>query len=264
MVTGTALLIAAGCGSASRIAVAHTIARTPSTIVAPDTTPAAIRISPLTPLDAERITPVDAAAILALGSNATRPAPDIAGHDMSSMSAEMPLSAADAPRFAEQWAAAQQAVPRYDTIEKAAAVGYVRASTPAGGIGTHWVLWPQVAKPFDPARPAMLLFDERKTPSVLVGFSYWVQSATIPDGFAGDSDMWHQHSGYCVVNGWLDREETKSPDDCSGTFIAGGDLWMLHAWVVPRYSNHAGNFAVFHRALCPPIAGTPDDLRCPT
>ena len=50
-------------------------------------------------------------------------------------------------------------------ITEATALGYVRATAPSGGIGTHWVLWSQIAKPFDPATPSMLLFDERRRPA---------------------------------------------------------------------------------------------------
>ncbi len=125
------------------------------------------------------------------------------------------------------------------------------------------MLWSQIAKPFDPAHPAMLLFDERKRPAVLVGYSYWVQSPTEPVGFAGANDQWHQHTGLCVVNGWVDREEAASPAQCAGTFLAGGDLWMLHAWVVPTAPDKLGKFATFNPNLCPPMALTPDIARCP-
>ncbi|MFM2079259.1 MAG: hypothetical protein RJA49_3149 [Actinomycetota bacterium] len=168
--------------------------------------------------------------------------------------------------FDAQLSAARGAAPRFSTIQKAAALGYVRASVPSPGIGTHWVLWSQIAKPFDPTHPAMLLFDEKRHPAVLVGYSYALQSPTLPEGFAGDNDQWHQHAGLCVdpISGWMIREGAASPDACSGTYIAGGDFWMLHAWVVPGWDNRQGRFAVFNPKLCPPAAGTPDIMRCPT
>jgi hypothetical protein len=173
------------------------------------------------------------------------------------------LFTGDAATFADQWLRAVASVPTYDSVAKALALGYVRASTPSAGVGTHYVLWPQIAKPFDPTRPAMLLFDEHRQPAVLVGYSYWLQSPTEPEGFAGYNDHWHQHTGLCVVNGWVDREEAAGPDTCAGTYLAGGDLWMLHAWVVPGYRNRNGRFANTNPALCPPKYGTPDILRCP-
>ena len=90
-----------------------------------------------------------------------------------------------------------------------------------------------------------------------------VQSPTEPEGFAGPNDHWHQHQGLCVVNGWVDRERVSGPDACAGTFLAGGDLWMLHAWVVPSFPDRLGKFATFNPVLCPPAAGTPDISRCP-
>ena len=90
-----------------------------------------------------------------------------------------------------------------------------------------------------------------------------MQSPTEPVGFAGTNDHWHQHTGLCVVNGWVDREEAASPARCAGTFLAGGDLWMLHAWVVPSFPDRLGKFATFNPVLCPPAVGTPDISRCP-
>jgi hypothetical protein len=232
--------------------------------VTPGSTPEVL-IGPLTPRDPGRISAADVAAIRQLGASSAG-VPTSAhdhGHADSGVEPEYPLLNGDAETFADQWLRAVASVPNYNTVAKATALGYVRASTPSAGVGTHYVLWPQIAKPFDPAHPAMLLFDERKQPAVLVGFSYWVQSATEPEGFAGYNDHWHQHTGLCVVNGWVDREEASSPSACAGTYLAGGDLWMLHAWVVPAYRNRNGRFANTNLALCPPKYGTPDILRCP-
>ena len=79
----------------------------------------------------------------------------------SARAPEATLSPADADRFAQQWAAAKAAVPSFDTTAKAAAAGYVLSSTSAPGVGVHWVNWQLISQPFDPARPAMLLFAEQ-------------------------------------------------------------------------------------------------------
>ena len=65
------------------------------------------------------------------------------------------------------------------------------------------------------------------------------------------------------MNGWTLREEAGSAAECPGTYLAGADLWMLHAWVVPGWENPLGRFANIHPALCPSRFGTPDVLRCP-
>ena len=205
----------------------------------------------------------EAEAIISLGSTgAGIPASDD-GHSHADTVGEVNLDAIEAPVFLRQWNAAQAAITAHDTQDEATALGYVRATAPAGGIGTHWVLWSQIAKPFDAAVPSMLLFDERRDPAVLVGYSYALQTPTTPDGFAGANDHWHQHRGLCVVDGWVVREQAAGPQACGGTYIAGGDFWMLHAWVVPGWSNRKGDFAPFNPKLCPPVVGTPDVNRCP-
>ena len=218
---------------------------------------------PVSQAGLERMSPDEEAAIIALGNTGVGPPASHEGHSGVDPVAEVQLTPADAAVFDSQWMAAQQAIPQRDTLEEAGALGYVRAAAPAGGIGTHWVLWSQIAKPFDPAMPSMLLFDERRQPAVLVGYSFALQSPTRPDGFAGSNDHWHQHIGLCVDNGWVVREQTVGPEACGGTYIAGGDFWMLHAWVVPGWDNRKGRFAPFNPKLCPPIAGTPDVNRCP-
>jgi hypothetical protein len=237
------------------------------------------RVGPLTPTDPNRVPFEQAAAIVALGARANRdaPAPDEAsggehaaghaehaGHTDAGPTTEVALSAADQAEFDRQWAAAVDAAARLATTEAAAAAGYVQSAAPGPGVGTHWVKWSLVDAPFDPAAPAMLLFDDHPDgTSELAGFSYWLLDDTAPEGFAGANDQWHQHTGICVVNGWVDREMA-APDACVGTFLGGADLWMLHAWVVPDRPNRWGTFAVMNPALCPTAAGTPDVARCPT
>jgi hypothetical protein len=176
--------------------------------------------------------------------------------------AEQPLDRAEATAFEQQWAAAVAAIPALDTIEEVADAGYVLSSLFAPGVGVHWVNWSTIAEPFDPAHPAMLLFSKVRDRDVLVGFSYWVRSAAAPDGFAGPNDVWHTHHGLCVVNGWVEREEVGSALQCPGEWLAGDDLWMLHAWVIPDYGNRWGRFALTNPRLCPAAVGHSDLATC--
>jgi hypothetical protein len=221
------------------------------------------RMGPLTPRDPTRIAPEQTAAIIRLAEEASHDRPAPGAMDMSGgEETTVPLPPADRERFDQQWAAAQDAVSRLDTAAEARAAGYTPAAVQIAGIGVHWVNWTLIDKPFDPAHPSMLLFDQRVQPARLVGFSYWIHAGA-PDGFAGGNDVWHQHTNLCIVNGWVDREMAATPADCAGSFLAGSDLWMLHAWVVPGRENRWGPFAVDNPALCPPAAGTPDIARCP-
>jgi hypothetical protein len=166
---------------------------------------------------------------------------------------ESPLPPDEQVRFDEQWSAATTAAVSLATPALAATAGYVQSSPQAPGVGTHWIDWSAIDAPFDPARPSMLLFDERPGRTArLAGFSYWTRSTPgPPDGYAGPNDTWHQHVGLCFVDGWLFRESMASRDDCGGDWLNGTDLWMLHAWVVPGLPNPDGRFAGRHRALCP-------------
>lgn len=209
-----------------------------------------------------RLQPGEKESIEALGATGAGPPIGHVGHSHDTVVAEIPLTGAIETEFNEQWAAAQSSVSEYDTLDEIKALGFVQASGPVAGIATHWTHWSQIAKPFDPTRPSMVLFDETRTPPVLVGYSYALQARDYPDGFAGPNDLWHQHTGICVNNGWVVREMSKGPEFCDGTFIAGGDFWMLHAWVVPGWDNRDGKFAPFNPKLCPPKEGTPDYARC--
>jgi hypothetical protein len=226
---------------------------------------AAVRIGPLTPTDPGRIPPEQVAAIDALAAAASPQPPDPHtghhGHGGGAPVSTSQLTSAERETFEAQWAAAVAAVTGLDTPEEATASGYTRAAVFGPGVGVHWVNWTLIDAPFDPARPAMLLFDERRGRNDLIGFSYWLRTDH-PDGFAGMNDVWHRHTDLCIVNGWVDRERSASVDDCAGSFLAGADLWMLHAWVVPELPNRWGDFSVLHPALCPPAAGAPDIARC--
>jgi hypothetical protein len=163
---------------------------------------------------------------------------------------ERALAGPEADAFSRQWAAAVAASGGLATPEQAAAAGYAQSSSQVPGVGTHWINWTLVDAPFDPARPSMLLFDE--TPgrrAHLVGFSYWVRSGSEPEGFAGANDGWHSHLGLCFVRGRLYLEGVPAALACPGTWLNGGDLWMLHAWVVPNLPNSDGRFAPAHPAV---------------
>ena len=223
----------------------------------------AFALNPLTPTDPNRITPAEARAIAALGDKADAALPAHASGHGEQRQPLVKLGANDQRTFDQQWAVAQRRAEQLATPEQAAAAGYVRAALQDPGVGTHWVKWSLVDGVFDPAQPEMLLFDERvgRTPQ-LAGFSYWVKSGHEPKGFAGANDAWHQHGGLCIVNGWVDREQSPPPPGCPGSWLAGGDMWMLHAWVAPRWTDMWGPFATLNPKLCPPIVGTPGIARC--
>jgi hypothetical protein len=241
----------------------------PSNASAPIPTADAVPLplAPLTPIDPTRLPPDQRAAISALAAVASPLFPAGAnghGHSHGGQQSIAPLAPAEQTELDREWATAAAAASQVDTAEKAHAAGYVIASTNAPGVGVHFVNWELIDRPFDPAKPSMLLFDMRGPEPVLAGFSYWLRSEQAPEGFAGANDHWHQHSGLCIVNGWVDREEVEGPNLCAGSYLGGRDLWMLHAWVVPGYRNRWGDFADTNPLLCPSVASSPDIARCPS
>jgi hypothetical protein len=242
------------------------IPEAPPAVAAPSSTVPAgpLPLAPLTPTDPGRIPAEQTAAVDALAAISSPLFPTNGhGHNHGGPATQAALGAADQATFDRQWAQAVAAAQQLDTVAKANAAGYVVASTNAAGVGVHFVKWSLIDRPFDPTAPSMLLFDLRRDPPVLVGFSYWVHSTDAPAGFAGDNDHWHQHSGLCIVNGWVDRENVAGPSLCAGAYLGGSDLWMLHAWVVPGYANRWGEFADTNPLLCPPVASTADIAQCP-
>lgn len=175
------------------------------------------------------------------------------GHDVFGPVDELPLSGDERKAFDEQWRAAVAASSNLVTPEQALKAGYSQAAPFNAGVGTHWIKWSLVGRPFDPASPAMLLYDGiAGRPVRLVGFSYWVESTQEPAGFAGPNDRWHRHSGLCFTrNGWLTDQQVPNSAACSGYWLGGGNLWMLHAWVVPGLPNIWGRFAPSNPYLCP-------------
>ncbi len=153
---------------------------------------------------------------------------------------------------------------QFRTTEDAQRAGYVMSANYDQGVGTHWTNWRLIDAPFDPTRPAMLLYGPRLGETRLVGFSYWVRTShpSGPSGFAGSADHWHRHYGLCFDrSGLLQREDVRSPRLCQGIYLNGEDMWMLHAWVVPGSPNTWGMFAALNPQLC--SRAVADIARCP-
>lgn len=217
----------------------------------------------LVPAPIDRLPPAEAAALLDLAAE-SGPIGAPPTHDHETVTLVNALPPEEQARFDEQIRMAVDAAKEFITIEDVIGAGYAQSAAQAPGIGTHWVKWSLIDRPFDSAHPAMLLFDQSALHDTrLAGFSYWVRSDTAPEGFVGPNDVWHRHSGLCFENGWLMRENVPSAAECAGQWLNGGDLWMLHAWVAPGVPNRAGLFAARNNDLCPPYwQQLPDVSKC--
>jgi hypothetical protein len=151
-----------------------------------------------------------------------------------------------------QLAAARGAAAKYPTLATATAAGYVVTPFKEEGVGVHAVDWGLV-RAFDPARPAMLLYDGTTPKSRLLALSYYIVSPPDrqPAGFVGPDDHWHNHIDICIRAGQL-LPTTHLPAACAaqhGTYLSGRNLWMLHAWVVKGEPNPWGLFATYNPRL---------------
>jgi hypothetical protein len=116
---------------------------------------------------------------------------------------------------------AKGAAGHYASAQTAQRGGYVLTSFFIAGFGTHWINWKYVNRPFDPAHPAMLLYDGDGTNARLVALSYYVRSDRgPPSGFAGANDLWHRHFGTCYAGGFLIGEQILTSDTCAKRCMA--------------------------------------------
>ena len=172
-----------------------------------------------------RLAPEDSAALDVLSTHTDVPPMNMADHE--GMGAEPPAwvgfaDAATKDAYDSQMAAAGEAARRYASATAATADGYVLASYFIPQFGVHWVKWSLVKQPFDPAHPAMLLYDGDGDHAHLVGLSYytWSPGNVPPEGFAGLNDLWHRHQGDCYGGGFVIGEQVMSPDTCAKIGLA--------------------------------------------
>jgi hypothetical protein len=201
----------------------------------------------------------EAVALAELARNRSTPVPEgeFHDHDHGLPGEAMPaLTPDEQETFDAQWASATAAVDHLDTLDEIEQAGYVVGSGHTDGAGVHYIKWSLVDRPFDPAEPSMLLFDQVKRGEEprLIAYSYWVTSDGPPEGFAGDEDRWHRHLGVCFENGYI-MDENMDRSDCGGDWVNGVDMWMLHAWVVPGLENDFGRFHTVNPLLCEHVCG---------
>jgi len=117
-------------------------------------------------------------------------------------------------------------------------------------IGAHYIKAANF-RGFDPAKPAMLLYDGTNPDSKIVGLSYATLSdpEKPPEGFAGPNDPWHKHDsngGLCMKGGVVVGAESTSEAECAargGTKSALHNLWMNHTWVADGWQSSWGLFS---------------------
>ncbi len=138
----------------------------------------------------------------------------------------------------KELAAVRKATAKYHDVNEAVADGYVQLSGHVPGMGAHFANLGLLDGVFSLAQPEILLYSltEGDGPK-LVAVEYGVVAPDPPDGFAGDSDVWHVHPASCHYGDGSEVEEA-NPDDCPETSPGGAplvlwhpDLWALHTWI---------------------------------
>lgn len=170
------------------------------------------------------------------------------------------VSEADFPVFKQQVEAVHQVALQFASPEDAKKAGYVITTSDVPFMGEHYLNYDLVKKGiFDPSRPQGLLYSKIGPGGAeqLVGVWFLlvpgingVTRDTEPQGFAGNLDLWHAHTGLCLVglSGASEKETKESCSAKSGTFVA--DLrWMMHVWVAPTQENPDGVFAYLNGDL---------------
>ncbi|MBI5288856.1 MAG: hypothetical protein HY873_07775 [Chloroflexi bacterium] len=170
------------------------------------------------------------------------------------------VTKADLPAMREQIKQAHAVAEQLNTPEKAAAAGYVNTTSDVPFMGQHYLNFEYVRDgKFDPTKPEGLLFSKIDGgPEKLVGVWFLqvpgiggVTREAEPAGFASNLDLWHAHTGLCLV-GFSGASEGETEASCvakGGRFTA--DLrWMMHVWVTPETSeNPDGVFAYLNNDL---------------
>ena len=137
-----------------------------------------------------------------------------------------PTAANPSHNLRHEIAQARQATARYHDISAALADGYVDIDVYVPMMGYHYLKPSLLDATFDPAKPELLVYaaDQQNNRLRLVAVEYAVPtnlSATPPEGFTGNEDVWHKNEEF--------------------------GLWTLHAWV--WFHNPNGMFAEFNPRL---------------
>jgi hypothetical protein len=137
----------------------------------------------------------------------------------------------------------------HPTAKDAREAGYVRVTGYVPGIAAHFMNFGYVDDTFEITKPEMLLYDGDDDDAAVVGLSYYItMDAEVEptQGFTGDEDRYHVHSGLCVGPGGVIGDSTTTDEECAdrgGRKALGSGNWMSHAWVVPGCESPWGVFS---------------------
>jgi hypothetical protein len=183
------------------------------------------------------------------------------------MGEEKPMTRAERTALARQVELTHATAKRLPTVAAALAAGYQRVGPYLPGIGAHFIqLGPAnfnvdgVVDDADIANPLAIIYEGTDPDDQIAGFMYYSMAKEMPEGFAGDNDVWHYHEDLCLkytANAidapyGLDHSATKKQCEAVGGSLMKQTQWMVHVWSVPGWESRQGLFGEVNPALmCP-------------
>lgn len=148
----------------------------------------------------------------------------------------------------------------YPTLSSALDAGWTLAGVTARGAGQMVVDasrdFREIA--FDIESPHGLIYASADPNAPVVGVQYaqWRSVDDDVSGFVGQENLWHLHTGTCVIDGTsgeyaIPLDEPTTGSGCHEVDGTRDDTvsYMIRAWVVPGWENPYGIFAHDHPAL---------------
>ena len=141
----------------------------------------------------------------------------------------------------------------YPTAAKAVAGGFRFLAPYVHGQGSHYLSASGITSTIDPTKPNLLLFGGNSPASRLVGMAWIVNTGQAPpvDGLPGGNDHWHRHQSLCLANGIVvgDGISETACAALGGTNLNTSNLWLLHAWFIPKWLYQPDVFRPHHPML---------------
>jgi hypothetical protein len=179
---------------------------------------------------------------------------------------EKPVDPATRVELARQLAITRTVALQYPTVKNIEAAGFHRVGPFIPGLGAHYMKFSDavvslnsdgVVDDNDLRHPIMWIYDGIDPTSRVSGLMYYSMSRAEPQGFAGPNDVWHYHTGLCLVytNGGIDlpygadQEVSKQQCDTVHGQLMKQSQWMVHVWTVPGYESSLGTFSHLNPAL---------------
>jgi hypothetical protein len=156
---------------------------------------------------------------------------------------------AECDRLASELEDAKGVAAAHPTVADAEAAGYVKVTGYLPGIAAHYINYGNIDGDFELEKPEMLLYDGTEQDSNIVGLSYYLfkdGDEEPTDGFTGDNDHYHRHTGLCFRDGVVVAGSNSTEAECAaagGRKADGAGGWMSHVWIVPGCESDWGVFS---------------------